>query len=97
LGTQGRPSGTHVITGEAAQAEVQPGDCVEVEFVVDAATGKRERIWVAVESVRGETIEGILLNGPFFTDGMFIEEVSGVAVRDVLTIMRVHDCSGNRS
>jgi hypothetical protein len=90
---KGRSSGTQLITGEAAQSNVRPGDCVEVDFVVDEVTGKRERIWVAVESVRAGTIEGILLNGPFFTDGMFGDEISGVPVLDVLTIMRVHDCS----
>jgi predicted amino acid dehydrogenase len=93
LGTIRQSSGPHLITGAAAQADVRAGDCVEVDFVVDEATGKRERIWVAVESVRGETIEGILLNGPFFTDGMFVEEISAVAVRDVVTIVRVHDGS----
>lgn len=95
--TQGRSSGTHLITGLAAQAEVQPGDCVEIDFVVDDATGRRERIWVAVESVQAGLIEGMLLNGPFFTDGLFGDEITGVAVRDVLTIVRVHDCSGDRS
>ena len=93
MGTKSRSSGTQLITGEAAQSNVRPGDCVEVDFVVDEITGKRERIWVAVESVQAGTIEGILLNGPFFTDGMFSDEISGVPVRDVLTIMRVHDCS----
>ena len=33
----------------------------------------------------------MLLNGPFFTDGLFGDEITGVAVRDVLTIVRVHD------
>jgi hypothetical protein len=84
-------SGRRLIIGEAARANVRSGDCVEADVVVDGVTGTRERIWVAVESVQAGTIEGVLLNGPFFTDGMFCEEISGLSVRDVLTIIRVDD------
>ena len=58
LGTTWRPSGPQLITGAAAQTDVRPGDCVEVEFVPDHGTGTRERIWVAVESVQAGMIEG---------------------------------------
>ena len=81
--------GIVLITGDEAKASVRAGDCVEVDFVSDGASGQRERVWLAVETVNSGIIKGIVLNGPVFMNGMFTDEVEGLNMTDVLTIMRV--------
>jgi hypothetical protein len=76
-----------LITGAAAaRIYVRRGDCVEVNYVIDAATGHRERFWVAVESIADGVIDGVLLNGPIFINGGFADVIKGVPVQDVLAI-----------
>ena len=81
-----------LITGAAARTHVRRGDCVEVNYMIDAVTGHRERLWVAVESIDDGVIEGVLLNGPIFINGGSADTIKGVPLQDVLAIMRVSEC-----
>jgi hypothetical protein len=70
---------------------VRRGVCVEVNSVIDQTTGRRERFWVAVESIDGGVIDGVLLNSPIFINGGSVDMIKGVPVQDVLAIMRVSE------
>jgi hypothetical protein len=75
----------------AAAAQVRRGDCVELNFVIDVATGHRERLWVVVESIGEGRLNGLLLNGPIFLNGGSADVITGVPLQDVVAIMRVSE------
>jgi hypothetical protein len=81
-----------LIAGAAATvAQVRRGDCVEVNFLIDATTGCRERLWVVVDAINDGCLNGLVLNGPIFLNGDSADVVKGVPLQDVLSIMRMSE------
>ena len=75
----------------ATAAQVRRGDCVEVNFLIDATTGCRERLWVVVDAINDGRLNGLLLNGPIFMNGESTDVIEAVPLQNVLSIMRVSE------